>query len=222
MLRMLSSSAIALRPARPVGAARAALAPLAAAVLAAGCVRRPASPAAPAPRSAPGVRSGAAAAAPAPTPEEADWLRARGLAVPVLGVYPDQLRDSFDEPRSGARVHRAIDIFAPRGTPVLAADDGRVVRVSRNALGGLTVYAVDDSDRFVYYYAHLDRYRPGLAPGMRLAKGDVIGYVGTTGNAPPNAPHLHFQVMRAGAARRWWDGVPLDPRPYFVTGGIER
>jgi murein DD-endopeptidase MepM/ murein hydrolase activator NlpD len=149
-------------------------------------------------------------------------LRARGLAVPVLGVYPDQLHDSFNERRSGARVHRALDILAPRGTPVLSADDGRVARIGRNALGGLTLYEVDASGRFVYYYAHLDRYRPGLAEGMRLAKGDVIGYVGTTGNAPADVPHLHFQVMRIGAARRWWDGVPLDARPYFATGGIER
>ena len=173
----------------------------------------------PAPRAEAGARPAAAAA---PTSDDVARLRGRGLAVPVLGIYPDQLRDSFNERRSGARVHRAVDIFAPRGTPVLAADDGRVARLSRNALGGLTVYAVDDAERFVYYYAHLDRYRAGLAPGMRLAKGDVIGYVGTTGNAPRDAPHLHFQVMRAGAARRWWEGVPLDPRPYFVTGGIER
>jgi murein DD-endopeptidase MepM/ murein hydrolase activator NlpD len=189
------------------------------------CVRRP-SPAptptlVPTPGFAPGTRPARAAGA-APASDDLARLRARGLAVPVLGVYPDQLRDSFDEPRSGARVHHAIDIFAPRGTPVLSADDGRVARVSRNALGGLTVYVVDDSERFVYYYAHLDRYRAGLAKGMRLAKGDVIGYVGTTGNAPASAPHLHFQAMRVGTARRWWEGVPLDPRPYFITGGIER
>jgi peptidoglycan LD-endopeptidase LytH len=198
---------------------RPALAGIATLVLATACVRSPAAAPAPVPRPAPGARARPAAA---PTSDDVARLRERGLAVPVLGVYPDQLRDSFNERRSGARVHRAVDIFAPRGTPVLAADDGRVARVGRNALGGLTVYAVDDAERFVYYYAHLDQYRAGLAPGMRLAKGDVIGYVGTTGNAPRDAPHLHFQVMRAGAARRWWEGIPLDPRPYFVTGGIER
>jgi murein DD-endopeptidase MepM/ murein hydrolase activator NlpD len=115
-----------------------------------------------------------------------------------------------------------VDILAPRGTPVLAADDGRVARLGSNALGGITVYAVDSGGRFVYYYAHLDRYRAGLAEGTPLAKGEVIGYVGTTGNAPPNTPHLHFQVMRMGDGRRWWAGPPVDPRPYFVTGGIER
>jgi len=192
---------------------------VAATLLTTACVRRPAPAPVPDSRAGAGARPAPAAA---PVPDDLAGLRHRGLAVPVLGVYPDQLRDSFNDRRGGARVHRAIDIFAPRGTPVLAADDGRVARVSRNALGGLTVYAVDDAERFVYYYAHLDRYRAGIAAGMRLAKGDVIGYVGTTGNAPPDAPHLHFQVMRAGAARRWWEGVPLDPRPYFVTGGIER
>ena len=91
-----------------------------------------------------------------------------------------------------------------------------MARVSRNALGGLTVYAVDRTDHFVYYYAHLDRYRPGLAQGMPLAKGDVIGYVGTTGNAPPNLPHLHFQVMRMPPDGKYWDGEAINPYPLFL------
>jgi murein DD-endopeptidase MepM/ murein hydrolase activator NlpD len=181
------------------------------------CSRGPRPSAAPAPR--PAHLPGAAAHLPG---EDAVRLRARGLAVPVLGVYPDQIPDSYNAGRSGGRTHNAVDILAPRGTPVLSADDGQVARLSRNALGGITVYAFDPGRRFVYYYAHLDRYRAGLAEGMRLAKGEVIGYVGTTGNAPPGTPHLHFQVMRVGEGRQWWAGSPLDPRPYFVTGGIER
>jgi murein DD-endopeptidase MepM/ murein hydrolase activator NlpD len=187
----------------------------AAAVALAACSRGPAPR--PAPTPAPAVAS--------PTPlagEDAARLRARGLAVPVVGVYPDQIPDTFNAGRSGGRTHNAVDILAPRGTPVLSADDGRVARLGSNALGGITVYAVDPDRRFVYYYAHLDRYRAGLAEGMPLAKGEVIGYVGTTGNAPPGTPHLHFQVMRVGDGRRWWAGTPVDPRPYFVTGGIER
>jgi len=122
-------------------------------------------------------------------------------------------------PRDGGRVHRAVDILAARGTPVLAADSGRVYRMRSNALGGVTIYAVDPGQRFVYYYAHLDHYRPGLAEGDAVAKGDVLGYVGTTGNAPRDVPHLHFQVMRIRDARRWWDGIPVDPRPYFALSG---
>jgi len=186
----------------------------------AACSRAPRRGAAPAPR--PPAASSTAGSAGRISADDAVRLRARGLAVPVLGVYPDQVPDSYNAGRSGGRTHNAVDILAPRGTPVLAADDGEVARLGRNALGGITVYAVDTGRHFVYYYAHLDRYRVGLAEGMRLAKGDVIGYVGTTGNAPPDAPHLHFQVMRIGEGRQWWAGVPLDPRPYFVTGGIER
>jgi murein DD-endopeptidase MepM/ murein hydrolase activator NlpD len=191
----------------------------------AACSRRPET--APVPRPAPST-------APAPRPstpripaplsdEDLVYLRRRGLIVPVVGVYPSQLHDSFAEGRdSGERRHNAIDILVPRGTPIVSADDGRVARLSSNSLGGITVYATDPGQRFVYYYAHLEAYQPGLAEGMPLAKGQVIGYVGTTGNAPANTPHLHFQVMRAGEGRRWWDGVPVNPRPFFVMGGNER
>jgi len=204
----------------PTARLPALLLPLLLPLLLAACVRRPA--AAPMPAPAGGGRAAASPAAPPVLAEDVARLRARGLAVPVLGVYPDQLRDSFNAARSGGRTHRALDIMAPRGTPVLAADHGRVARVGANALGGLTVYLVDATGEFAYYYAHLDRYRAGLAEGMPLAKGEVIGYVGTTGNAPPDAPHLHFQVLRVRGGRRWWDGAPMDARPHFVTGGIER
>lgn len=154
---------------------------------------------------------------------EADlgYLRDRELMVPVKGVSAGRIPASFDD-RRGSRRHNALDILAPRGTPVLSADDGRVYRLRRNSAGGITVYAVDPEERFVYYYAHLDRYRDGLKEGMRLAKGDVIGYVGTTGNAPRNTPHLHFQVMRLNAPGRYWDGVPVDPKPFFALDGSAR
>jgi peptidoglycan LD-endopeptidase LytH len=143
--------------------------------------------------------------------------------VPVLGVTPDHLNDSFYDRRGdGERVHHAIDILAPRGTPVLSADDGWILRVSSNTLGGLTIYTIDPSRRLVYYYAHLERYEVDLHQGKPVTKGEVIGYVGTTGNARGGPPHLHFQVMRYEDVRRWWDGEPIDPFPYFATTGQDR
>ncbi len=165
----------------------------------------------------------ATAARPELAPEMAEAFRAldrRELMVPVAGIAITRIPDTFHEARDGGRMHQAVDILAPRGTPVLAADDGRILRMRSNSLGGITIYAVDPDERFVYYYAHLDHYRAGLAEGTKVAKGDVIGYVGTTGNAPKDTPHLHFQVMRADhAATRWWDGTPLDPRPHFAMDG---
>ena len=146
-------------------------------------------------------------------------LQSRALMVPVSGIDASRIPDSFHEARDGARIHRAVDILAPRGTAVLSTDTGSVLRVSSNRLGGLTVYAVDPERRLVYYYAHLDHYVAGLRAGMPLAKGQVIGYVGTTGNAPPDTPHLHFQVMRMDDPKHYWEGTPLDPRPYFAAAG---
>jgi peptidoglycan LD-endopeptidase LytH len=151
--------------------------------------------------------------------DEPTYLRLRMLMVPVSGVRPEQIPDTYLESRSGGRTHRALDILAARGTPVLSADDGRVLRLRRNTLGGITIYAIDAGDRFVYYYAHLDHYAATLAEGETVAKGQVIGYVGTTGNAPANTPHLHFQLMRRPNAARWWDGAPIDPKPYLVLPG---
>lgn len=154
-----------------------------------------------------------------PALADADYLMARELMVPVAGVSPERLSDSFDAPRDGGgRTHNALDILAPRGTPVLAADDGRVYRVSENRLGGLTVYLLDAAERFIYYYAHMDRYRDGLRDGLRVARGDVLGYVGTTGNAPAGTPHLHFQAMRF-QRDRYWEGQPVNPTPYLVVPG---
>lgn len=143
-------------------------------------------------------------------------LAGRRLIVPVAGVEASDIADWFSVQR-GSRTHGALDIMAPRGTPVLSADDGRVLRVSENRAGGLTVYATDPGERLVYYYAHLDRYADGLAAGRLLARGDTIGFVGTTGNAPPNTPHLHFQMMLMHESRRYWEGVPVNPLPFLTT-----
>ena len=155
-------------------------------------------------------------AASAGSAEVVDYLLGRAIAIPVAGATVDQLRDSFDEGRDGARVHRALDIMAPRGTPVLSADAGRILRVSASALGGNNIYATDPSGRVVYYYAHLDAYQPGLLQGASVARGDTLGFVGTTGNAPKDVPHLHFQVMRMPTDGKYWDGDPINPYPLLL------
>jgi len=146
-----------------------------------------------------------------PTPDELAQL-ASDLIIPVVGVEPKDLLDTFDEAR-GNRRHNALDIPAPRGTPVISATAGKVLRVFSSQAGGLMVYASDPTDRFVLMYAHLDRYANGLADGMPLQRGDTIGFVGTTGNAPPSVPHLHFGIARTSNVGRWWTGMPVDPRP---------
>jgi murein DD-endopeptidase MepM/ murein hydrolase activator NlpD len=156
------------------------------------------------------------------TADDIERLRQRVLAVPVLGKYPADVANSFLDGRSGGRQHNAADIMAPRGTLVLSADDGVIRRLSRNALGGITIYATDPDERFVYYYAHLDGYAPELQVDQRVRRGDVLGYVGTTGNAPPSAPHLHFQIMRLLDRDRLWDGVPIDPKPFLQLPGALR
>jgi peptidoglycan LD-endopeptidase LytH len=136
------------------------------------------------------------------------------LFFPVAGMDSTRLDDSFEAPRDGGvRKHQAIDIMAPRGSAVLAVQDGRILRLAKSAKGGTTIYATDLEDRFVYYYAHLDRYHASVYAGRPLLRGDTIGYVGTTGNAPKNLPHLHFQVMRMPADRKYWIGEPINPYP---------
>jgi peptidoglycan LD-endopeptidase LytH len=148
--------------------------------------------------------------------EAVDYLLARGLLIPVAGATANQLHDTFDEGRDGGRVHRALDIMAPRGTPVLSADSGRILRIGANSLGGNIIYATDPLSRIVYYYAHLDGYQPGLAQGAKVARGDTLGFVGTTGNAPKDTPHLHFQVMRMPTDGKYWDGEPINPFPVIL------
>lgn len=161
----------------------------------------------------------APASGPTPLPlagiSDFDRLRARALIVPVEGFERARLRDNFSEQR-GARVHEAIDLLAPRGTPVVAVDDGLVKKLFTSGAGGLTVYQYDPSQAYAYYYAHLDRYAEGLAEGKAVKKGDRIGYVGTTGNAPPGTPHLHFTIYRLGADKRWWEGTPINPYPLWA------
>src|SRR5262249_39362021 len=134
-------------------------------------------------------------------------LRTRQLMVPVAGVSPAQVPDTFRSPRpGGSGIHGAVDILAPRGTPVLSADAGPVLRLKRNRRGGLPTSAPDDSERFVFYYAHLNAYRKGITKGTRLTRGEVIGSVGTSGNADRREPHLHFQVMVRADDGGWWNG----------------
>ena len=137
----------------------------------------------------------------------------RNLLLPVEGVPREQLHDNFDELRGGSRRHEAIDILAPRNTPVLAVDDGTVAKLFESVPGGLTIYQFDAEGRYCYYYAHLERYAKGLKAGDPLTRGEVIGYVGTSGNAPRDTPHLHFAIYRLGPDRRWWEGEALNPYP---------
>lgn len=138
------------------------------------------------------------------------------LLLPVQGVTASELRDTFGDGRDGGqRGHEAIDILAPTGTPVLAVDDGRIVKLFLSQPGGITVYQFDPSGRFAYYYAHLERYADGLAEGQAVRRGSVIGYVGATGNARPDAPHLHFAIFRLGPEKQWWQGEPVNPFPYL-------
>lgn len=153
---------------------------------------------------------------------EREYLRSRKMMVPVHGVRPSQLQDTYNARRSGNRTHNALDVMVRRGTPVVSADDGIVRRISTNPLGGRTVYVVDHAQRFVHYYAHLDSYARGLREGQRIRKGDLIGTVGTTGNAPRNAPHLHYQLLRYADARTWWAGDPVNPLPYLKKRGKRR
>ena len=148
---------------------------------------------------------------------DVDYLFSRHLLVPVAGADMSRVDDSFNEARDGGRTHRAVDILAPRGTPILSADDGKILRMSNSSLGGITMYTVDPDARLVYYYAHMDHYNDAMSPGREIVKGDTLGFVGTTGNAPKDTPHLHFQVMRWPADGKYWDGDPIDP--FEALGG---
>lgn len=141
-------------------------------------------------------------------------LRRRHLSLPVVGVMPERLVPTFHQPRATGE-HEALDILAPRGTPVIAVENGRVEKLFTSQRGGLTVYLFDSSESYCYYYAHLDRYEEHLHEGDQLARGNVVGYVGTTGNAPPETPHLHFAIFKLGPERHWWQGTALDP--YLVV-----
>lgn len=170
----------------------------------------PLAPAAPGSVVAPPLRTTGSSFPPV-TAADLETLRAHKLIIPAQGVTPDKLIDSFDDLRGGTRHHEAMDIMSPRGTPVVSADDGQVLKLHNSVAGGLSIYIADTSQRFIMLYAHLDRYQPGLTAGMPVKKGQVIGYVGSTGNASPAAPHLHFAIARSDNMKEWWKGTPLNP-----------
>jgi murein DD-endopeptidase MepM/ murein hydrolase activator NlpD len=176
-------------------------------------VRAPAGVAAPA-----ATEAASASTASREASTDLETLRGRNLALPLPDLDPRLLRDSFYDPRGG-RSHEALDIPAPRGTRVVAVEDGVVAKLFNSARGGLTVYHFDPSATYCYYYAHLDAYAPGLREGLALRRGDLVGYVGTTGNAPPQTPHLHFAIFRLGTPPRWWEGTPINPYPVWVRPG---
>jgi len=142
-------------------------------------------------------------------------LRNRRLRLPIDDAVVERLEGMFARTRDGSPPHEAVDIVAPRDTPIHAVEDGTIARLFTSNAGGLTIYQFDPDRRFSYYYAHLERYAPGLAEGQRVTRGDVIGFVGTSGNAPPDTPHLHFAIFELDAERQWWSGRPIDPYLVF-------
>jgi murein DD-endopeptidase MepM/ murein hydrolase activator NlpD len=154
------------------------------------------------------------------TDADIEYFTAHPLMVPVDGVAPEQVPDSYHQPRGEGRDHLATDILAPRETAVVAAIAGRVIRLRQNTLGGISAYLIDREERYVYYYAHMAYYSTQITEGLEVAQGFVIGYVGTTGNAPPDTPHLHFQAMRLDLGLRdWSNGTPVDVRPFMKKRG---
>ena len=139
-------------------------------------------------------------------------LQGRQLLFPLPDEFRPNLTDSFAD-RRGGRPHEAVDIIAPRLTQVRAVDDGRIAKLFFSAAGGNTIYQFDPSERYAYYYAHLERYADQLAEGQRIHRGQLLGFVGTSGNAAKDAPHLHFAIFRLGPEKQWWVGEPVDPYP---------
>lgn len=137
------------------------------------------------------------------------------LAVPVAGMGREDLSDTYNDMRGSVR-HEALDVMAPTGTPVVAVDDGVIRKQFISKKGGLTLYQFDSQEKLCYYYAHLDRYADGMAEGKQVRRGEVIGYVGTSGNA--KSPHLHFSVTRLGLDKKWWQGEPINPYPLIMGG----
>jgi murein DD-endopeptidase MepM/ murein hydrolase activator NlpD len=144
---------------------------------------------------------------------DSQYLQSKGLLIPVQGVTPNKLTDTFDQARSEGRRHEAIDIMAPKGTPVLATADGKIVRLFQSDKGGTTIYELDPSLSYVYYYAHLSSYAVGIAEGVQVHRGDVIGDVGDSGNAGAGNFHLHFAISKISSPKRWSGGTPINPYP---------
>jgi murein DD-endopeptidase MepM/ murein hydrolase activator NlpD len=138
-------------------------------------------------------------------------LRRRQLSLPVSGAMREHLTDTFAEGRGTSRRHEAMDVLAPRNTPVIAVEDGTIAKLFLSDAGGITVYQFDPTAAFVYYYAHLERYADGLKEGDAVKRSQVLGFVGTSGNAPKDTPHLHFAIFKLTDDKRWWEGSPIDP-----------
>jgi peptidoglycan LD-endopeptidase LytH len=141
-------------------------------------------------------------------------LRSRRLLFPIAGFDPERVKNSYNETR-GNQLHEAVDILAPRNTPVMAVEDGTIAKLFLSKPGGNTIYEFDPSKRFIYYYAHLEKYADGLKDGASVRRGEVIGFVGTSGDAPKNTPHLHFSISMPGADKKWWQTAPLNPYLVF-------
>lgn len=139
-----------------------------------------------------------------------------GLAIPVVGIKPDQLTDTFDDARSQGRRHDAIDIMAPDGVPVIAVADGTIEKLFNSARGGITLYERSVDQKWTYYYAHLSAYAPGIAEGQQVKRGQVIGRVGHTGDASASGPHLHFAINSMAPGDRWWNGTAINPYPLLA------
>jgi len=137
------------------------------------------------------------------------------MAPPIVGLTAGDLHDTFDQTRGQSR-HEAIDIMEPRGTPVHAVVGGTIAKLFLSKPGGNTIYLFDQAGEFCFYYAHLDRYVPNLREGMHVSPGQVIAFVGSTGNASPDAPHLHFTIFQLGPEKRWWKGTAINPYPVLM------
>jgi murein DD-endopeptidase MepM/ murein hydrolase activator NlpD len=154
-------------------------------------------------------------AAPAATIDDRSTTR---LRVPIDGISIESFKGGFSELR-GDHLHEGVDIIVPRGTPIHAVQDGTIAKLFFSQFGGVTIYQFEDDGRLCFYYAHLQRYADGLHDGQHVSQGEVIGYVGTSGNAPPGTPHLHFAISELNADRKWWQGRPLDPYLVFKDKG---
>jgi murein DD-endopeptidase MepM/ murein hydrolase activator NlpD len=148
-----------------------------------------------------------------PTPEPANFVGRMNLIVPVAGVRPEQLLDTYSDARSEGRTHDAIDIMAPAETPVLAAADGKIVKLFQSERGGITIYQFSATQELVFYYAHLSHYAEGLSEGSLVKQGEVIAYVGDTGNAGAGNYHLHFSIAVVTDPKRYWEGTNINPYP---------
>jgi peptidoglycan LD-endopeptidase LytH len=168
------------------------------------------------PSTAPPPGAGPAAELPA-SPAKAMAALDTRIGLPIAGLKSSDLQDSFNQSRTdGEHAHEATDIMAERGTPVLAATTGIIKKLFNSKPGGLTIYQFDSAEQYCFYYAHLDRYAEGLREGQLVKKGGKIGYVGSTGNANPAAPHLHFAIFELGPEKRWYEGKPLNPYPLLM------